>query len=98
MVNFTGLCNSATLADVVTCVLSYGTSTAPSNGGALAGTQIGSVNAFTQAVATDVMSFSLTAVITGLSAGTAYWLDLAVGSSGGHAITFGSTNCAAFEI
>jgi hypothetical protein len=98
VLNFTGSTTDATLADTVTLVLSYGTGGAPSNGGALAGTQVGAVYAFAQDVASDATGFSLTAVVTGLSAGTAYWLDLAVGSSGGHAITFGSTNCSSWEI
>jgi hypothetical protein len=96
--SITGLVSDAILADVITLQLSYGTSTAPSNGTALAGTQVGSIYAITQAVATDVTGFNLSAVITGLSAGTAYWLDLALGSSGGHAITCTSVNVAAHEI
>ena len=61
--------------------ISYGTGTAPSNAGALAGTQVGAVQSYTSpntviAVDTNV-PFALTVVVTGLVVGTAYWLDLA---------------------
>jgi hypothetical protein len=98
MLTITGSVTDATLADTVTLVASYGTSTAPTNGANLTGTQVGSVYAFAQAVASDATGFAIGVVITGLTAGTAYWLDLAVGSAGGHAITFGSTNISAHEI
>ena len=97
-VSICGSTTDATLADTISMQLSYGTGAAPTNGGALAGTQVGALVQASQAVASDIQSFCSTAVISGLTVGTAYWLDLAVGSSGGHAITFGSTNVAAGEI
>ena len=61
--------------------ISYGTGVAPSNQGALAGTQVGSVQFHTNDVNTVGTNanhpFSLQAVVTGLTIGTAYWVDLA---------------------
>ena len=64
--------------------LSYGTSTAPANAAALTGTQVGTVQKYlnpTTVVAADVaVPFSIQAVVTGLTVGTAYWIDLAAES------------------
>ena len=97
-VSICGSTTDAVLADAISVQISYGTGAAPSNGDALTGTQVGALVQQSQAVAGDVQSFCSVAVITGLTVGTPYWLDLAAGSSGGAAITFGSTNVAASEI
>ena len=61
--------------------LSYGTGAAPANAGALAGTQVGTIREYTNpatVVAADVfIPFTISAVVTGLSLGTPYWVDLA---------------------
>jgi hypothetical protein len=66
--------------------ISYGTGGAPSNAGALAGTQIGQVQEYTNAgtvTAADVhIPFCIQAIVAGLTAGTAYWIDLAAESLG----------------
>jgi hypothetical protein len=74
----------ATNGQSATAQLSYGTGTAPVNGAAVTGTQIGSQ--IVQTALTGYLStpFSLTAVISGLTVGTAYWLDLALKSSSGN--------------
>ena len=66
---------------------SYGTGTAPTNNAALAGTQMGAVQAFsltnTAAAAGDVQwGFNVQYLITGLALGTTYWLDLAAQALG----------------
>lgn len=65
--------------------ISYGTGSAPANAGTLAGTQVGAVGQYTSAVAptaaADVhVPFSTSVVVTGLTVGTAYWIDLAAKS------------------
>ena len=66
--------------------LSYGTGGAPANAAALAGTQVGTAQEYTNpgtVTAADVsVPFSVQAVITGLTIGTAYWIDLAAKSVG----------------
>lgn len=58
-------------------IMFFGTGTAPSNGAASTGTQ-GSANltAFTVATAGQEAPFSITGILSGLTAGTAYWFDL----------------------
>jgi hypothetical protein len=70
----------------------YGTGSAPANAAALTGTSVGSlvtsVNEST--TANTKQPFSVTAVVTGLTVGTAYWLDLSlaqVGAGGTAAVT-----------
>jgi hypothetical protein len=59
-----------------TCAIRYGTGTAPANGAALTGTQIGA-SAIRGAIAVNErMPFSVSAVITGLAVGTQIWTDL----------------------
>ena len=66
--------------------ISYGTGGAPSNAGTLAGSQIGKPQSYTNqttVTAVDVnVPFCLVALITGLTLGTAYWIDLAAESLG----------------
>jgi hypothetical protein len=64
--------------------LSYGTSTAPTSNAAKTGTQVGTVQKYLNpatVTAVDVaVPFSVQAVVTGLTVGTAYWIDLAAES------------------
>src|SRR5208337_1203786 len=55
---------------------SYGTGTAPSAGGATAGTQLTYGAGGTAPTGPGVASFSFDVVITGLTPGTTYWFDL----------------------
>lgn len=63
----------------VQCQISVGTGTAPTKNTALAGTQIGTVMTYTlgsSATAGDVhQPFPQTAIVTGLTVGTTYWVD-----------------------
>jgi hypothetical protein len=83
---FLSICGNivATNGNTATAQLSYGTGTAPVNGAAVTGTQIGAQIA--QLALTGYLStpFCLSAVITGLTITTAYWLDLALKSSSGN--------------
>jgi hypothetical protein len=65
--------------------ISYGTGGAPSNAAAVTGTQVGAVQKYTSAIAptaaADVaVPFSHSVVVTGLTVGTAYWIDEAAES------------------
>jgi hypothetical protein len=56
----------------------YGSGGAPSNGGTLTGTQTGLT---LQSGSTAVTPFCLSGIIFGLTAGTAYWIDLALANN-----------------
>ncbi len=76
--------STVTAGDGLEWQLSYGTGAAPANADAVTGTQVGAVQENTNpatVTAADVHTpFSISAVITGLTLGTAYWLDLAAKS------------------
>ena len=78
--------STVTAGDGIEYQLSYGTGAAPANTAALVGTQVGEPQSYKNVntvVAADVAApFSTSAVITGLTLGTAYWLDLAAKSLG----------------
>lgn len=65
--------------------LKYGTSTAPTNGATETGTTAGGILNYRNSAAAQVFPYSQQAVITGLTVGTAYWLDEALISSAGTA-------------
>lgn len=69
--------------------LTYGTGTAPVNGAAQTGTLLGLSIMFTAAQPNDYAPFSQTAVMTGLSPGITYWIDLAVRVTSGTSIANG---------
>ena len=92
-----GSASDATLSDLVTLILTYGIGNAPLNGAALTGKQAGAVYSYTQLVASAQIGFFLNAILQGLTVSTSYWFDLAVGSAGGHTVTFGPVNIAVFE-
>ena len=64
----------------------YGTMTAPANGAAVTGTRFGLgadalIRPATPSMVSAVSTFACTDVITGLTPGTAYWFDVAIGTS-----------------
>lgn len=65
----------------------YGTGSAPANGDALTGTAAGAVKTFTSLIAADRHGFTCVVYLTGLTLGTAYWVDLSL-----KAITGGTAN------
>lgn len=77
--------------------ISYGTGTAPANAAAVAGTQTGGSLAWVSLTAQLTRPFAISTLITGLTAGTDYWLDLA-GSSSAGTIQYTNLNLLAFEV
>lgn len=108
LVTISGL-HSNTNGNGTNVQLSYGTGTAPVNGAALTGTQIGQQAVWTALTGALIGPFSLTALITGLalptinsnrqtSAATTYWLDLAFKAVTGGTATVTNVNITAVEI
>jgi hypothetical protein len=94
LVQVEGQMQNSTSGDGAVAKIYYGTGTAPSNGASLTGTQKGKpaqVDAFSSA--SKKWPFGLTTVITGLTVGTAYWIDLGLA-----AITGGTANLNNLEI
>jgi hypothetical protein len=74
-----------------------GTGTAPANGVATTGTQIGPTWSLSEPVATGVFPFAMEIISTGLTPATAYWFDIALNAGGGTS-TIGNLNFTAMEI
>ena len=77
--------------------LSYGTGTAPSAAGALAGTQTGPIFTMTALTGSLTAWFNIEVIITGLTVGTTYWLDLAAAQLTGGTATLTQCHIAARE-
>lgn len=86
--------SSATGSTLVS--MRYGTGAAPSNGAAATGTSVGSNLSQESTLANAPMAFFSSAIITGLTPGTAYWFDLTEQAGGGTA-TLSNVSFSAME-
>lgn len=98
MLTINGSCTNTVLGDGGTAQLSYGTGLAPANGAALAGTQIGSQQEWTVTAGGQLIPFSVTAIITGLTAGVPVWLDIALAAITGGVASISRVSLAVAEI
>jgi hypothetical protein len=82
------------------CQARYGTNTAPANGAALTGTAVGTICTYLAwgTTANQKAPFACNAVITGLTLGTAYWLDLGVAAVTGDTASVKDISIQAFEV
>lgn len=88
----------STTADGAKWQLSYGTGSAPANAAALAGTQVGSNPTMTFLTGLLKVPFCSQAIITGLTPGTAYWLDIALAAVTGGTATMTNLSLTAYEV
>ena len=79
--------NATAAGDGASAQIRWGTGTAPANGAAPVGTAAGAKVQYIAATTAQKTPFSLAAIVTGLAAGTAYWIDLAL-----TALTAGTAN------
>ena len=87
-----------TINDGATVDLRYGTGTAPVNGAAVTGTLAGIAQSFTALVAAQKDGFCLMGKVTGLSVGTAYWLDLSLLAVTGGTASVTGVSVVAYEV
>lgn len=92
-----GYSSNNTTVDQVLVNARFGTGTAPINGAASIGTSVGSTVQSLSSPANYQTPFNVGGIITGLSAGTAYWFDLAVSQGTGGTASVGSLSCSADE-
>jgi len=95
--------SSVAANDGIIYQISYGTGTAPISNAALAGTQVGIAQEYTAPsvpIAADVnMPFCVAVIVSGLTVGTKYWLDLAQKAiSTANQYSFGNVSITAFEL
>lgn len=94
----TGSINNNTASRGAFVAMRYGAGAAPTNGAATAGTLVGAGTFHNNAAANLTVPFAVSGIITGLTLGTAYWIDLWLGSlTSGTSGLFGIT-MTAYEI
>lgn len=96
LITINGQINNSTAGDGASAILSIGTGTAPINGAAAAGSLLGNPTGIN--VAAETVPFSLTAIATGLTPLTAYWVDLQVKAVTGGTAIAGSLTCTLHEM
>jgi hypothetical protein len=77
-----GIMSNDTSGSGASVTLRYGSGTPPVNGAALTGTIVGNNPQFFAPAAGATEDFSIAWTITGLTIGTAYWIDLGLGILG----------------
>lgn len=98
MVWINGVIAQSTTADGAFWHIRYGTGTAPSNAGALVGTQIGGQQSMTFLTGLLKIPFAIQAYVTGLTLGTAVWLDLVLAAVTGGTATMTQVQLDAMEL
>lgn len=93
-----GVVAQSTTADGAFWHIRTGTGTAPSNGGALTGTQSNGQQSMTFLTGVLKIPFSIQTIVTGLTLGTAVWIDLVLGTVTGGTATMTQVTVSALEI
>lgn len=90
-----GIANGA-INNSITVKLFFGTGAAPANAAAITGTQVANALLTNQNTAANFSAFAQGGIITGLTPGTAYWLDLSLAASA-NTSTMAGISCNAME-
>lgn len=90
--------NPTGIGDGAKAKLRYGTGTAPVNGGALVGTVVGAQVQYVTATTVAKVPFALTGIATGLTLGTAVWIDLQLAAITSGTATVSDVTITAVEI
>ena len=97
-VEIQGNSTNNTLNDGCSLKLAYGTSTAPTNGAASAGTLFGSLLNTKVPAASAPQPFAIAGLVTGLTLGTPYWFDILLARLTGGTATLSSCSCSITEL
>lgn len=98
MITIDGLVSSSGISGASTVQIAYGTGTAPTLNAAATGTVKGSLLTCTSNAGGSYTPFSTTAIVTGLSSGTAYWIDLQYSNQSGATTVLSQITVTAAEI
>ena len=90
--------NATAIADGAKVQLRTGTGAAPTNGAALTGTACGGNVNYIASTTAGKVPFSVTCVVTGLTLGTAVWLDLGLAAITAGTATIENVGISAHEI
>lgn len=97
VITIEGYMGSDTIAAGVQVQGAYGTGAAPVNGAAAAGTTFGLAQDYIAATAAERAPFSVTTIVTGLTVGVAYWIDLQFSALTGGTATLYDVEATALE-
>lgn len=92
-----GTISNNTTGDGVAGAIRFGTGTAPINGAAPTGTGVGPVASWTVPAGAANAPYSISGVLTGLTIGTAYWIDVVLNAITGGTASIKNTAVCAFE-
>jgi hypothetical protein len=96
---FSGVMLTSVALDGGVVKLAFGTGSAPGNGAAASGTVVGTqVGISGTTTINTTIPFSLSGIATGLSVGTAAWLDLQFEAIAGGTFTIQNVTCSAYEV
>jgi hypothetical protein len=96
-ITFQAQISNSTSAAFAVMGMRYGTGTAPANGAAATGTIAANEISYQTSAVNSFAPFSSTAIITGLTPGTAYWFDLTQRQISGGTAYMQSVGCTAME-
>ncbi len=99
LIIISGLVGNSTASDGVTLQISYGTGAAPNTGDPATGTAVGTLVYFTEpSSGTITVPFSTNVVVTGLTVGSTYWIDLQMAAISGGTASVGYNCVSAVEL
>jgi hypothetical protein len=90
--------NPTAIADGGKTQIRYGTGAAPANGDALTGTTAGGLVQYVAATTAEKTPFSVNAVLSGLTPGTPYWLDLSLAAIVGGTASISDVSISSVEV
>lgn len=98
-IHVSGIIRNSEVAGSSQLIARYGTGAGPANGDASTGNAISrTLTPITSSTASAGVPFQLTDILTGLSAATTYWLDLAVATGGAGTTTVTQAHCGFVEM
>lgn len=98
-IQISGSMTQNTNADGGKVQIRYGTSTAPANADALTGTAVGNIVSLSFTTAASARhGWTCNAIVTGLSAGTAYWIDVGLAAITGGTASVKDISISAYEL
>jgi len=98
MIVISGDIDNGTANDGAQVQVRYGTGTAPTNGAILTGTTVGSLIKMVSSSATNRMPFHCNAIVSGLTVGTTYWIDLSLAAMTGGTARIRDVSISAIEL
>ncbi len=92
------MANASGIGEGVQVQASYGTGTAPTSATAVTGTQCGGLQKYNSSTTGGKVPFSVNCLITGMTVGTAYWLDLTEAQVAGGTASISDVSVSAIEV